>query len=65
MILASDYQLRVWNGKEIVPQGHEGGTILASGYMDAHDGLLVVADLWSVSTFDGKTWRKAVAPFKT
>ncbi|WP_431103433.1 hypothetical protein [Roseateles noduli] len=62
--LASDYQLRVWNGQEIVPPEHAGGTILASGHMDAHDGLLVVADLWTVSTFDGKTWRKVVAPYK-
>ncbi|WP_377155221.1 hypothetical protein ACFJIX_24340 [Roseateles sp. UC29_93] len=62
--LASDYQLRVWNGHEIVAPEHEGKPILASGHMDAHDGLLVVADLWTVSTFDGKTWRKVVAPYK-
>jgi hypothetical protein len=62
--LASDYQLRVWNGREIVPPEHEGQTILASGHMDAHDGLLVIADLWTVSTFDGQTWRKVVAPYK-
>ncbi|WP_148661471.1 hypothetical protein [Roseateles chitosanitabidus] len=62
--LASDYQLRVWNGRELVVPEHDGKPILASGHMDAHDGLLVVADLWSVSTFDGQTWRKVVEPFK-
>lgn len=62
--LASDYQLRVWNGREIVAPEHDGKPIIASGHMDAHDGLLVVADLWSVSAFDGQTWRKVVAPYK-
>ncbi|WP_377155222.1 hypothetical protein ACFJIX_24345 [Roseateles sp. UC29_93] len=62
--LASDYQLRVWDGREIVVPQHEGKSIVASGHMDAHDGLLAVADLWTVSTFDGKTWRKVVAPYK-
>lgn len=62
--LASDYQLRIWDGKAITVPEHDGKPIVASGHMDAHDGLLVVADLWSVSTFDGKTWRKVVAPYK-
>ncbi len=62
--LCSDYMLRVWNGKEIVSPEHEGKPILASGHMDTYDGLLAVADLWSVSTFDGNTWRKVVAPYK-
>ncbi|MBO9688286.1 MAG: hypothetical protein J7598_16915 [Mitsuaria chitosanitabida] len=61
--LASDYQLRVWNGREIAVPEHEGKPVLASGHMDAHDGLLVVADLWTVSTFDGREWRKVVAPY--
>lgn len=62
--LASDYQLRIWNGRELAVPEHEGKAILGSGHMDAHDGILVVADLWTVSTFDGKTWRKVVAPYK-
>ncbi len=61
--MCSDYALRVWNGEEIVPPKHEGRPILASGHMDAHDGILAVADLWSVSTFDGKAWRRIVAPY--
>jgi hypothetical protein len=62
--MGSDYALRVWDGKAIVPPTHEGRTILASGHVDAYDGLLAVADLWNVSTFDGKTWRRVVAPYK-
>lgn len=62
--LASDYQLRVWNGREIVAPEHDGKPVVASGHMDAHDGLLAIADLWTVSTFDGQTWRKIVAPYK-
>ncbi len=62
--LASDYQLRVWDGRELVAPMHAGKPMLASGHMDAHDGLLAVADLRTVSTFDGHTWRQAVVPFK-
>lgn len=63
--LASDYQLGVWNGHEIVVPEHEGQPVLASGHMDAYDGLLAVADLWSVSTFDGNAWRKIVIPYRS
>jgi len=62
--LASDYQLRVWDGREIVAPEHDGKPVLASGHMDAHDGLLAIADLWTVSTFDGQAWRKVVAPYR-
>ena len=62
--MGSDYALRVWDGKAIVPPTHEGKIILASGHVDAYDGLLAVADLWNVSTFDGQTWRQVVAPYK-
>jgi hypothetical protein len=62
--MASDYQLRVWDGKAVVPPEHEGKPILASGHMDAYDGILAIADLWTVSTFDGQQWRKVVAPYK-
>jgi hypothetical protein len=62
--LCSDYALRVWNGKELAVPEHEGRPIVASGHMDAYDGLLAVADLWTVSTFDGQTWRKVVAPYR-
>lgn len=58
--VASDYQLRVRIGHELVAPEHKGRPVLASGYMDAHDGLLVVADLWSASTFDGAVWRQKV-----
>ncbi len=62
--LCSDYALRVWNGKELAVPEHEGRPILASGHMDAYDGLLAVADLWTVSSFDGQSWRNVVAPYK-
>lgn len=62
--LASDYQLRIWNGREIVAPEHEGRPIVMSGHMDAHDGLLAVADLFSVKAFDGQTWRTVAAPVK-
>lgn len=61
--LASDYQLRVWNGKELETVTHEGEDVPIYGHMDARDGLLAVASPWSVMTFDGKAWRTIVAPY--
>ncbi|GGC13591.1 hypothetical protein GCM10011572_38740 [Pseudoduganella buxea] len=61
--LASDYQFRQWNGKELVPVKHEGETVYITGHMDAHDGILVVASLDTVMQFDGDTWRVLVAPY--
>jgi hypothetical protein len=55
-----DYRLRLWSEHELVAPEHEGRPVLASGFMDAHDGLLVVADLWSASTFDGAVCRQKV-----
>lgn len=62
--LCSDYMLRVWDGKAIVTPEHEGKPVVMSGHMDAYDGILAVADLWTVSVFDGQQWRKVVAPYK-
>lgn len=62
--LASDDRLRVWDGSGLLAPEHAGIPILASGHLDAHDGLLAVADLWTVSTFDGHSWRQVVTPFK-
>lgn len=62
--LASDYRLRVWDGGELMAPDHAGNPILASGHLDVHDGLLAVADLWTVSTFDGHRWHQVVTPFK-
>jgi hypothetical protein len=62
--LCSDYMLRVWDGKAIVTPEHEGKPVVMSGHMDAYDGILAVADLWTVSVFDGQQWRNVVAPYK-
>lgn len=61
--LASDYQFRIWDGKELVNVMHEGKTVPIYGHMDARDGLLAVASPEVVMTFDGKTWRTIVAPY--
>lgn len=61
--LASDYQLRIWNGKALEPVSHEGRDIHLSGHMDARDGLLAIASLDAVKTFDGRAWRTLVAPY--
>ncbi|MFH6995477.1 hypothetical protein [Flavobacterium sp. FlaQc-48] len=61
--LASDYQLRVWNGSELKVVEENGKPVPAYGHMDAHDGLLVVAGPEFVYGFDGKTWKLIVAPY--
>ena len=61
--LASDYQLRIWNGKALEPVTHEGRQVPICGNMDAHDGILVVASLECVMSFDGREWRTIVAPY--
>jgi len=61
--LASDYQLRQWNGRELVVVEYEGEVVPIYGHMDARDGLLAVASPMSVMAFDGRTWRTLVAPY--
>lgn len=61
--LASDYQLRVWNRKELCTVENNGKSIYAYGHMDAYDGLLVVAGPEFVYCFDGTSWRYLVAPY--
>ena len=61
--LASDYQFRVWNGKELEKVTHNGKTVPISGNMDAYDGVLAIASLDAVMTFDGDEWRIIVAPY--
>ncbi len=61
--LASDYQLRQWNGKEMQKVEHKGKPIHISGHMDARDGLLVVASPSEVMAYDGKEWKIIVAPY--
>jgi hypothetical protein len=61
--LASDYQFRQWDGKELVLVEHEGKTVSISGHMDAYDGVLAIASAQYVMLFDGANWHKLVAPY--
>ncbi len=61
--LASAYQFRIWNGKDLEPVTHNGETIFINGHMDAYDGLLAIASAEYVMTFDGNAWRTIVAPY--
>jgi hypothetical protein len=61
--LASDYQFRIWNGKELEPVMHEGKPVPMNGHMDVHDGLLAIASSEYVMTYDGKNWKHIVAPY--
>ncbi len=58
--LSSDYQLRIWNGKEMVPPESEGRPISYFGHMDAYDGLLIVAGPDFVAGFDGENWKTII-----
>jgi len=63
--LASDYMLRIWNGKELMPVTDEKGKDLPfSGHMDAYDGLLVIADTDTVMAYQNGRWRTLVAPYE-
>jgi hypothetical protein len=61
--LASDYQLRVWDGKKLQEADAPNGEVPNWGHMDARDGLLVVASLEEVMAYDGKAWRTLVTPY--
>lgn len=62
--LCSDYQLKIWSGKELVRPEHEGDVIPYCGHMDARDGILVVASGSYAHCFDGERWQCLVAPFQ-
>jgi hypothetical protein len=61
--LASDFQLRIWDGNSLKPVTHKGEQLWFSGHMDARDGLLVIAGVEQVNVHDGKNWRTIVAPY--
>jgi len=62
--LASDYMLRIWDGKNLVPvTDHDGSELPFSGHMDARDGLLVIADSDNVMAYQNGHWRVLVAPY--
>lgn len=60
--LCSDYQLRVWDGKQVCRPQHNGADVIHAGHMDARDGLLVIASLYAVHAYDGTSWKLLVAP---
>ena len=61
--LSSDYQFRIWNGKDLEPVTHNGKDVPMNGHMDAHDGLLAIASSEYVMTYDGTAWKTIVAPY--
>ncbi len=61
--LASDYQFKVWDGRQLEGVTHEGKPVPISGHMDARDGLLAIASQQVVMAYDGKSWRTIVAPY--
>lgn len=65
--LASDYQLRIWDGKALVNATYDGTPdgrqVPIYGHMDAYDGLLVVASPEVVMAHDGREWRTLIAPY--
>lgn len=61
--LASDYQFMVWNGKKMEGVSHDGKPVFMNGHMDACNGELLIAGSDVVMTFDGRQWKKIVAPY--
>lgn len=61
--LASDYQLRTWDGTKLRTVHNQGKPVTIQGNMDAHDGLLVVASRNEVMAYDGTDWRSLVTPY--
>lgn len=58
--LASDYQLHIWDGQHMRTPTFPAASWPLSGHMDAVDGLLVIAGLYSVYAYDGHAWRVLV-----
>ncbi|WP_167236091.1 hypothetical protein [Massilia genomosp. 1] len=61
--LSSDYQFRQWHRNKLIPVEHEGKIVPIAGHMDAFDGLLAIASLDSVMSFDGQKWTDLVSPY--
>ncbi|WP_127958464.1 hypothetical protein [Serratia microhaemolytica] len=58
--LCSDYELKIWDGKQMVNPVHNGEEIELRGHMDARDGVLLVVDTNSAVLFDGTDWHSIV-----
>ncbi|QBE66534.1 hypothetical protein [Pseudoduganella lutea] len=63
--LASDDDFCHFTSGGIERVTHDGGIVPMCGHMDAHNGILVIADLHRVMSFDGSEWRTLVAPYGT
>lgn len=61
--VSSDYQLKIWNGKELVRPLYNGEQIVMAGTMDVYENLLLVANLSTVMLFDGTDWHTIVKPY--
>src|SRR5690554_2079001 len=61
--VSSDYQLKIWNGKELVRPLYNDKQIVMAGNMDVYENLLLVADLSTVMLFDGTDWHTIVKPY--
>lgn len=61
--LCSDYQLRVWDGKEMQYVMDRGRKVVHTGHMDAYDGILIIAGSSRVDMFDGHQWHSIVKSY--
>ena len=61
--LASDYQFYQLNGGTVGRAQFDGESVPMYGHMDVHDGSLVIANLYAVTSFDGTTLRRLIAPY--
>lgn len=60
----SDYMLRIVDdGSLVIPQDGQGVDIILEGHMDVYDGVMLIAGLYTVHTFDGKNLYTNVAPY--
>ncbi len=61
--LASDYMLKVWDGKTLERPMDGDKPVVLSGHIDARDGILVVAGGYTIDLYDGKEWKSIMKPF--
>ncbi len=61
--LASDYMLKVWDGKTLERPKNGDNPVVLSGHIDARDGILVVAGGYTIDLYDGQEWKSIMKPF--
>ncbi|WP_164975111.1 hypothetical protein [Salmonella enterica] len=62
--LASDYMLKVWDGKTLERPMDGDKPVVLSGHIDARDGVLLVAGGHSLDLFDGQEWKSIMKPYE-